>query len=565
MGDLWEKFSAERKELQAQGEIPRFMETAGYSLFVKKYVETGQTVKDRYIKIATTAGDIADELYGAYGEDISWADLFFSAMWNGWLSPSTPVLANLGTSRGLPVSCEGSYVGDSVYEFYDSIKEAAVLTKHGFGTSAYLGDIRPRGSRFSDNGKANGVVPIIEDFVTMTNRVSQGSTRRGAWAGYLPVDHDDFHELCDKILKEPDSLNVGWIVTDEFKEKLKAGDKEALKRYQRILKIRMVTGKGYMWFVDDVNRQQTASYKAYGLENKASNLCSEITLFSDPDHSYTCVLSSLNLAYYDEWRDTSLVFIATVFLDCIAEDFIRRAESIPGLEKAVRYTKKARSLGLGVMGFHTYLQSHMIPFESSQARNENVGIFASISRQANEASEWMGSVAGIPAWCVGRRNSHLMAIAPTMSTSLIVGGVSQGIEPVVANVFTQVSAAGEMSRINPTFLQIMKDRGKYDQETIDDLIDHEGSVQHVDWLNSLEKEVFKTAYEIKQETIIELASDRQLFVDQGQSLNLFFNADESPKYISQIHKMAMMDPNIKGLYYARSKAGVQANNGKAVK
>lgn len=550
---MWEELSAERKSKQSAGEVPEFMTTAGYSMFIKKYVEEGKTVRDRYETIARTAGEIATELYG----ELDWENQFFDAIWRGWLSPATPVLANLGADRGLPVSCEGSYVEDSVWGFYDTLKEAAILSQNGFGTSAYLGDIRPRGSKFADNGKANGVVPVFMNFVEMTNQISQGSTRRGSWAGYLPVDHPDFFELADLLFREPANKNVGWIFTDAFIERLMNGDQDALSRYQKVLKIRAVLGKGYIWKVDTVNRQQTRSYKENGLLNKASNLCSEITLFSDEEHSYTCVLSSLNLSKYDEWKDRNIGFLAAVFLDCVAEYFLRKARNIRGLERAVRYTEKCRSLGVGVMGYHDYLQQKGIPFAEASSINE--AIFSRIARETNEASVWMGEMAGVPEWCSGRRNSHLMAIAPTMSTALIVGGTSQGIEPFVANVWNQSTSAGEVARVNPNLIEKMKVAGVYNQETLDDIIDNNGSVQHVTWLSEEEKAIFLTAYEIDQNIIIDQASQRQTYVDQGQSLNLFFEADATPQYISQVHKKALLDQNIKGLYYMRSRAGVQAS------
>jgi ribonucleoside-diphosphate reductase alpha chain len=554
----WEMLSAERKALQAAGSVPGFMTTAGFTMFKAKYTVGDQSVRERYEALASTAGHLADDLYPR--EDATpWTDHFFEALWNGWLSPSTPVLANLGTDRGLPVSCEGSYVEDSVWGFYDTLKEAAILTQNGFGTSAYLGDIRPRGARFSDNGKANGVVPVFCNFAEMTNQVSQGATRRGSWAGYLPVDHPDFYELADLIFREPANKNVGWIFTQAFIDRMLAGDRDALERYQRVLKIRVVLGKGYIWKVDTVNAMQTESYKAHGLENKASNLCSEITLFSDEEHSYTCVLSSLNLSTYDEWRDRDTAYVATVFLDAVVEAFLRRARTIRGLERAVRYTEKARSLGLGVMGYHDYLQKQQIPFESDKAAVLNTEIFGRISRDADAASRWMGERAGIPEWCVGRRNSHLMAVAPTMSTAVIVGGTSQGIEPYVANVWNQTTSAGEMPRANGNLVEIMRGRSVYDQAHIDDIVDHAGSVQHVTWLTEAEKEVFKTAYEIDQEVLIARAADRQAFIDQSQSLNLFFPADASPQHISKVHKAALLNPNIKSLYYLRSRAGIQAS------
>lgn len=561
----WEGLSAERKALVATGEVPTFMTTAGYAMFKAKYTHAGQSVRSRYETISRTAGDLADELYPRE-DGRAWSALFFEAIWNGWLSPSTPVLANLGTDRGLPVSCEGSYVEDSVWGFYETLKEAAIMSQNGFGTSAYLGDIRPRGAAFADNGKANGVVPVFGNFSEMTNQISQGATRRGSWAGYLPVDHPDFFELADLIYHEPANKNVGWIFTQAFIDRMLAGDRDALERYQRVLKIRVVLGKGYIWKVDTVNAAQTASYRANGLLNKASNLCSEITLFSDAEHSYTCVLSSLNLSTFDAWSgfegDTALPYVATVFLDSVAEAFLRRAREIRGLERAVRYTEKARSLGLGVMGYHDLLQKRMLAFDSPEAAELNVAVFSQINAQAHAASVWMGERAGIPEWCVGRRNSHLMAVAPTMSTAVIVGGTSQGIEPYVANVWNQTTSAGEMPRANANLVALMRERGVYDFVQIDDIIDHQGSVQHVEWLDEHEKRVFRTGYEIDQEVLLARASERQPFIDQAQSLNLFFDADATPAEISRIHKLALLDPNIKSLYYLRSRAGVQASKQK---
>jgi len=555
MTSIYEKFANERKELQAKGEVPGWYTTGGYQMFMLKYAEPGQSLKDRYKKIAKTAGDIATELYGWN----DWENTFFDLIWKGWLSPSTPVLANLGTTRGLPVSCTGNYVVDSIYGFYSSRLESAVLTKHGFGTSSYLGDIRPRGSKFSDNGKAAGPMPVIKGFVQDMDDTSQGSTRRGAWAGYIEADHADFDEIVTYLRNNPDGLNVGWNITDDFINKLKAGDQEAVRRYKAILKTRAITGKGYMFFVDKVNRLNPESYAKNGLSVKASNLCSEITLHSDADHSFTCVLSSMNLAHYDDWEDTSAVKDATVFLDCVAEAFVRAAKGIKGTENAVRFTEKSRALGLGVMGYHTYLQDNMIPFDSEDAYIFNKEAFNHIRREAEIASTAMADLAGAPEWADGRRNTHLMAIAPTMSTALLVGGVSQGIEPIVANAWNQSSAAGEIFRVNPTLLKIMKERNVYTPEIVDHIIDNNGSVQDVDWLTGHEKDVFKTAYEIDQVHVVQQASDRQQYIDQGQSLNLFFDAKESPAKISDVHKQAMLDPYVKALYYFRSKAGVQAS------
>lgn len=562
MASIYEKNSEARKSAQKAGEAPDWMTTGGFQMFTSKISYKGETPRSRYETIAVTLGDIATELYG-YD---SWSSKFFDIIWKGWLSPSTPVLSNVGTDRGLPVSCSGSYVEDSIYGFYSSRLEAAILTQNGFGTSAYMGNIRHRGADISRGGKALGPLPVFNGFKQDMAEVSQGGVRRGSWAGYIEVDHPDFDEIADELFNRPDGLNIGWLVSDAFIDRLKAGDKEAGRIYGKIMKIRAVTGKGYMWFTDKVNRQNPPMYAEHGLSVKASNLCSEIALHSDEDHTYTCVLSSLNLTYWDEMKDTDAVRVATVFLDAVAELFMRDARKIKGLEKAVRFTEKSRALGLGVMGLHTLFQNNGLPFESLKAHMLNTEIFSTIRERAEEASKWMASVAGEPEWCkgYGLRNTHLMAVAPTMSTALLCGGVSQGIEPIVANVYNQNSAAGDILRVNPTLLEVMKERGVYSQETLRSISNDAGSVRKVTWLTDEEKEVFKTAFEINQEAILRMASVRQKYIDQGQSLNLFFSADEDPKYISDIHKQAMLDDNIKALYYMRSQAGVDPSKGACV-
>jgi len=396
--------------------------------------------------------------------------------------------------------------------------------------------------------------------------VAQGTSRRGAWAGYLPIDHQDFNEVVDYLEHHPDDLNLGWNISDEFINRLNSGDKEAQARYARTLKVKAVTGKGYYFFPDKVNRLNPACYKDKNLEVKTSNLCTEIALFSDSEHTFTCVLSSLNLAKYDEWKNTDAVFTALVFLDCVAEEFLKLSVATPGMGRARKYTSRFRSLGLGALGFHSYLQSRMIPFESFEAHMVNLEIFKHIREEAERATKWMAERWGEPEGCegYGRRNSHLLAVAPNTQSALICGGVSQGIEPIVANLYNQSTSAGEIYRVNPTFLEIAKQRGKWSDELVSELVGSEGSVQGLSWLTDHEKLVFRTAYEIDQRAIIRLASARQQYIDQGQSINLFFDADEDEGYISAVHKEAFVNPNIKSLYYLRTKAGVQASKGECL-
>jgi ribonucleotide reductase alpha subunit len=691
---MYEKLSQERKDGQAEGTIPDWYTTGGWQMVKGKYLLPGETVKRMYERVAVTAAQHLP--YRAL-----WAERFFDIMWKGWLSPATPVLVNMGTNRGMPVSCSGAEIQDDVTDFYTTQAETAALTKHGFGTSADLSKIRPRGAPISTGGTASGVLPVLKDYVQLSRDVSQGNNRRGAWAGYLNIEHGDFWEVADYLFNNPDDLNLGWNIHNSFIKRLDAGDEEAHKRWHRVLKIRAVTGKGYLCKLDTINRLSPSMYKDLGLTVKSSNLCvapettiltnhgsmpiadlnnkrvkvwngsewstvtikktganqplirvktdtghsldctprhkfyiiddngdtvkrramdllpgdrliqpeslpdnqsvvtmtikaivdegrrddtycfterkrhlgvfngiltgqcDEITLFSDQDHSFTCVLSSMNLSKWDEWEGTNAVFWSTVFLDCVAQEFIERAREIPALHRAVRFTEKGRALGLGVLGFHSLLQQEGIPFGDFQAHLLNNTIFKHLHDESLRASKWMAGHLGEPAWCKGYgvRNTHRTALAPTMSTSVICGGNSQGIEPIVANAYNQNSAVGEIKRVNPQLVEIMKREGVYNDETIRRMVNNVGSVQGEDWLTAYEKLIYLTAHEINQADLIRLAEARQKHICQGQSLNLFFSAEESEEYIARIHQQALKSPVIKGLYYLRSMSNVRASSG----
>lgn len=559
MRDLYEELSKERKEGQEKGEIPLWYNTPGYQLVKEKYLYQATTIREQYERIAKTASKHLQNT--KYEKDAF--NKFYDLLWKGWLSPSTPVLANMGTNRGLPVSCSGSIIEDSIDGFYSARREVALLTKYGFGTASYLGNIRPRGSKISIGGTSSGVVPVFKGFVNDMRDVSQGNTRRGSWAGYIELNHADFDELADYILSEPDDANIGWIITDEILEKLKSGDEDTTRRYQKAMKLKMTLGKGYFFFRDKANRKRPQMYKDNNLYINNSQLCSEIMLYNNEEETYTCVLSSMNVAKYDEWKDTDAVFWATVFLDCVATEFIEKAEKIKGLEKAVKFTKRSRALGLGQCGFHTYLQSKMIAFESLEAMWLNTEIAKHIYEESLRASKDMAVELGEPDLCKGYgvRNTHRIAPAPTKSTATIMGGVSEGVNPDPAMVYTQMTAGGEVERVNPNLLEIMKAKGKYNKKTLTDLKNKMGSVQLVDWLTEEEKRVFKTAFEIDQQVIIRLASQRAKYIDQWQSLNLFFSADEKEEVISKIHQIAFEDENILALYYIYSSSGVQGSNG----
>lgn len=557
--NIYDKLSEERKKLQAKGLVPEWYSTGGYQLFKEKYEyqTEGRSVRGQFERIAKAAAKhLKGTKYEAEAEQ-----KFFDLLWKGWLSPSTPVLANMGTNRGLPVSCSGGVIHDSIYGFYSNRLETAMLTKMGFGTSSYLGNIRPRGSKISVGGKASGVVPVFKGHVADMRDVAQGTARRGAWAGYIEITHGDFDELADYIMSEPDDANVGWIIPNSFIDALEAKEPEAIRRFQKAMKLKMVTGKGYFCFIDKINAKRPEMYKRLGLFVKASNLCNEITLFADEEHTFTCVLSSMNVSKYPEWKDTDAVFWATIFLDCVAEELIERGKNIPGLEKAIRFTVKGRALGLGQCGFHTLLQEKMIPFESFEAHMLSQEIAKHIWEQSEKASRDMAIELGEPEWCkgTGLRNTHRIAIAPTKSTALLMGGISEGINPDPAMSFTQNTAGGEIDRLNPVLLKLMKKKGVYTKKNVREITDKQGSVQHVSWLTDEEKAVFKTAFEINQKVIIRMASARGRYIDQWQSLNLFFSADEDPAWIAEVHSEAFRDPNILGLYYIYTQAGVQAS------
>lgn len=555
---IYEKLSQERKELQAQGLVPEWYTTAGWQMFKFKYLyDTDRAVRGQFERIAKTAAKHVEHVYPEAESK------FFDLLWKGWLSPSTPVLANMGTNRGMPVSCSGTVVEDSIDGFYSNLHEIAMLTKNGFGTATDLSNIRPRGSKISVGGKASGVMPVIKEHINAMRNVAQGTARRGAWAAYLDIEHGDFYEVVNHLVQEPDDFNIGWTIQQSFIDRLNNADPDAVQRFQKVMKAKMVTGKGYFFFVDKANKKRPQMYVDKGMFINNSQLCTEIMLFNDKEHTYTCVLSSMNAFKYREWKDTDAVFWATVFLDCVASEFVEKARTVPGLEKAVRFTEKGRALGLGLCGLHSLFQNEMLAFESYEAYELSQEIQERIYNEAVGASKDMAVKLGEPEWCKGYgiRNTHLIAPAPTKSTALLMGGISEGINPDPAMVFTQDTAAGEMDRVTPVLLDLMKKKGVYNRKNIQQITDKQGSVQHVDWLTPEEKERFKTAFEINQMQVLQLASARSRYIDQWQSLNLFFSADEDPAWIAEVHQKAFNDPNILALYYVYTQAGVQASKG----
>jgi len=552
----YEKLSAERKRLISNNEAPDWLSTAGYQLLSSKnYLDTGETPKDMYSRVAKRASELTKfEIPSDYGYS-NWNEAFFDVLWKGWLSPSTPVLTNLGNERGHPISCSSTYVPDSIRGFYQARTEIAQLTQRGYGTSVCLDTIRPRGSKISRGGTANGVMQLAGGLVDDMKEVSQGSSRRGSVGQYINPLHPDFDEVADRLLNDDDGFNIGWNITDEFEELFKRDPKRADYIWKRMMKIKLTKGKGYFFFLDRANRASPQMYKDRGFTIKNSQLCSEIALMSDENHSYTCALSSANVAKYNEWKDTKLFQIITVFIDAVIEDMLIKARLEEGFEKVVAFTEKSRAQGQGLLGLSTYFQQEGMIFGDFRSIVFNQQLLKRMDKDTLDASKLMAIEVGEPEWMTdyGERCSHRIAIAPTMSTATIMGGVSSGIEPVYANIYSQDTAGGSVYRINPPFLRLMKDRNMYTEEVMTRVAEDQGSVQGETWLTDTEKQVYRTAFEINQETIIRMSSDRQKFgVDQSQSTNLYFTAEEAEEEIARIHDIAFRDEHLLSLYYVRT-------------
>ena len=805
-------YRAERLALQEAGQMPKDWPTAAWQMFAQNYLYEASTPAQQYERIAATAakqfedaGVYPDWWASEYG-DKTWTEVFYDLLFNVHIVGSTPVLANAGTTRGAPVSCSGGVVPNNIHGIYQAIGEVAVLSKHGFGTSVYMGDVCPRGTPFKGGGKASGTVPFMQAVVQAARDVRQGScfpvedgvelltehgfisfseaerrgslvaqvlddgsvefvkplgyinqeyagdvytlkdsknvdirmtgnhnvaytnsantvalslvkveeaafgkevymaaagrlkdnsaavsdssasllsdslaglsagkaisllgettsaafflddgetffwqqeshakkaqelaalcglsssysvvfdqkqqkwhcvrlkkgvlfgtenlektkeeysgrvecctvpsgkiivlskgktlvignSRRGAVAVYIEADHADFWEWIHLLDETPDDYNFGWLLTDKFIAAVLAGEEEAKKRWVEIIRVKLITGRGYLVKIDEVNRKRPETYKAHGLDVKASNLCSEITLHSSEEYSFSCILSNLNLAKYREMKKHT-PFLLVCFLDGICQSFLEYSDGIAGLEKVRNFTLKGRALGAGVCGFHTLLQKEGYAWESLDAVYLNSEVFRWYRNEAGEATKWMASVLGEPEWCAGfgRRNTHLMSMPPTKSTALLAGGVSEGINPDPKMVYLASTAAGEIARFNLVLLKIAKQRlpDADIQAVIDSIEANAGSVQGVDWLTPEEKMVFKTAFEIPLMAQLRHAEQRQKFVDQSQSANLFIAGDTDMAHLAEVLKYFLQSEHLLSLYYFYSERDAKASNGECV-
>ena len=533
------------------------------------YLLPGESPRDAYMRVSST---VAKRLYKP-----ELAEKFFEYIWKGWLCLASPVLSNTGTDRGLPISCFGIDVADSIQDIGQKNLEMMLLAKHGGGVGVGVNMIRPAGAKITGNGTSDGVVPFCKIYDSTILATNQGSVRRGAASVNINIDHADFEEWLE--IREPkgdvnrQSLNLHQcaVVGDKFMRRLESGDEEARRKWGKLLQKRKATGEPYILFKGNTNKVNPEAYKTNGLKVHMTNICSEITLHTDESHSFVCCLSSLNLEKYDEWKDTNVVYDSIWFLDGVLEEFIQRAKNMRGFDNSVRSAVKGRALGLGVLGWHSLLQKKGIAFEGLLAQFKTREIFSKIKIETERASRALAEIYGEPLWCAGTglRNTHLRAVAPTVSNSKLSGNVSPGIEPWAANVFTEQSAKGTFIRKNKELKKILRKIGIDNKETWDKILEDGGSVQGIKELDAWGfdhagrltqeddrepvKSVFKTFKEINQLELIQQAGIRQDYIDQSVSLNLAFPSESTPKWLNQVH-MEAWKRGIKTLYYMRTES-----------
>ena len=528
------------------------------------YLGEGISAEDRIANIAKRAEEIL-EMPG-------FADKFYNYMSEGFYSLASPVWSNFGKERGLPISCFGSHIDDDIGNILYTQSEVGMMSKLGGGTSGYFGKIRHRGAEIKNNGEASGAVHVMRLFESMVDVVSQGSVRRGRFSPYLPVDHPDIMEFLE-IGTEGNpiqELTHGVTVTNDWMQEMIDGDVEKRTVWAKVIQSRGEMGYPYIFFTDNANNGAADVYKDKKLPIYASNLCTEIMLPSDHNWSFVCVLSSINLLHYDKWKNTDAIETMIYFLDTLVTEFIEKLDSYKNspdrddqqtflfMERAYNFAKENRALGMGVLGWHSLLQSKMHAFDSQEAYDLNSEIFRTIKEKSYKASEYLATKFGEPKLLkgYGRRNTTLNAIAPTTSSAFILGQVSQGIEPVWSNIYVKDIAKIKVTVKNPFLIELLKEKGMDTPEVWKSIRDRDGSVQHLEFLSENEKEVFKTYSEIDQMAIIYQAANRQNHLDQGQSLNIIIHPDTSTKEINKIHITAWK-LGLKSLYYQHSMNAAQ--------
>lgn len=560
-----------KEQWKAVGEIPAWYSTNSLQFFMNKYSFSGESVRSRDKAIAKYLAENSPKVKPDWWEEDeytkgkSYEEVFFNLIYtDGYAVPSTPLKANAGLpDRGMTVSCSGQKLGNNIASKYLNNAEIAIFTKFAHGTSIDLSSWLHEGAAIGEGDVSEGVMPIVDLYQSTTGEVTQG-VRRGQVALYLNIMHGDFWALSKRLYEEPDSLNVGWIADDVFLDLLKAKDVEATRRLARVVYIRMAKGKGYIAKTGTMNRNKSDVFKILNLEVHASNLCVEVNLPANEEYSFTCVILNANLALYDQFP-THMFHLLHMMQDANVSGYLKQIEDTKShnrklLEKAYKFTKDFRAVGTGVCGLHSLFMKRRIVFGSMESLQLNDEIFSRMQRDTNEMNVWLAETLGVPEGIAASglflRNATTLMLPPTKSsTELARDTPTEGIGLETALIKVKESAGGEIFRINCEFLKFMKSKGAYTQKEVARIAKNKGSCQDCTWMTDAEKAVFRIAFEIPMESHIELCSQRQQYLDQQQSINLYFSGSDSEEYIGLIHKMALEDEGINSLYYCYSSRG----------
>ena len=557
-----------KNKWKEQGEIPSWYSTNALQFFMDKYSYQGESVKSRYETVNKMLATFAPKVYpiwwdeDEYFKGLTYEQAFNKLAWDGYSVYSTPLLANGGlTNRGLTVSCSGQHMGNSVASKAFIRGELEILIKNSHGCSMDVSHWLSEGTVYDSDGNiSSGIIPIISEMQESTEAINQG-IRRGQTLFAVDALHGDFWKVASKLYLERATLNIAWIITDEFIGKLNNGDTETILRWNKILYLRMATGKGYFTKIDTMNRNKAQVFKNLNLKVHASNLCNEVNLPANDEYSFTCVIINANLTLWDSFPQ-HLFHVLHIMQDCNVSNYIDVLNKKTGinaifLSKVKKFTEDFRAVGTGVCGWHSLLMQKRLVYGSMESMLLNEQIFSRMQADLNEANEWLAEVLGVPEGNkragIMLRNATTMMMPPTKSSAeLSRNSPTESINPETALIKVKESVGGDLLRINTEFLKLMKEKGMYNDSEVERIMSNKGSVQDCDWLTQHEKDVFRIAFEIPMSAHLDLCSQRQRFIDQQQSINLYFSGSDSEEYIAQIHKQALLDDNINGLYYCYS-------------
>ena len=557
-----------KNKWKEQGEIPSWYSTNALQFFMDKYSYQGESVKSRYEAVNKMLATFAPKVYpiwwdeDEYFKGLTYEQAFNKLAWDGYAVDSTPLLANGGlTNRGLTVSCSGQHMGNSVASKAFIRGELEILIKNSHGCSMDVSHWLSEGTVYDSDGNiSSGIIPIISEMQESTEAINQG-IRRGQTLFAVDALHGDFWKVASKLYLERATLNIAWIITDEFIGKLNNGDTETILRWNKILYLRMATGKGYFTKIDTMNRNKAQVFKNLNLKVHASNLCNEVNLPANDEYSFTCVIINANLTLWDSFPK-HLFHVLHIMQDCNVSNYIDILNKKTGinaifLSKVKKFTEDFRAVGTGVCGWHSLLMQKRLVYGSMESMLLNEQIFSRMQADLNETNVWLAEVLGVPEGNkragIMLRNATTMMMPPTKSSAeLSRNSPTESINPETALIKVKESVGGDLLRINTEFLKLMKEKGMYNDSEVERIMTNKGSVQDCDWLTQHEKDVFRIAFEIPMSAHLDLCSQRQRFIDQQQSINLYFSGSDSEEYIAQIHKQALLDDNINGLYYCYS-------------